>query len=455
MDSFYVHLQSDASWRHYSDNTRTNYRNHLAIPINVESSQYEVALSELSYTYNNPYIKEGAKLYKVYKNGLKDTKGLDVVNYPGLINITNGANQVDSSRVVNNAVLEYAKKHNMHVPAVEMLFKNPIYKTDNQEYILIESRMDILATKNIKSTKELAENLNSSLKRLKFEVSYREETKAFEDKPLELKKIKHVQIIQKNPPTIAKQLLEFYPPLEKHLQIDVEEHEYFYNKSSKFHEFNTIALNEALNIKTGDLLCAVYFYKAEIALKPTNQKGNEKISKYLRINSTTTESVHSLEQLVRVLNAVDTGIQFRIENDRCKINIKLSFDGKIDINERVQAILGLDVDPEKVYMSNLQVTVEGTQKPIFDVGSRKIYVYADCIQDQRVGDQMAPILRILDYTGTNNNLVIKSFNNPHYINLSKDYVDNIRVYLRTEIGENLPLVFGTTSCTLHIREKRL
>ena len=101
------------------------------------------------------------------------------------------------------------------------------------------------------------------------------------------------------------------------------------------------------------------------------------------------------------------------------------------------------------------MTVEGTQKPIFDVGSRKIYVYADCIQDQRVGDQMAPILRILDYTGVDNSLVIKSFTNPHYIKLSKDYVDNIRIYLRTEIGEDLPLTFGTTSCTLHFREKRL
>ena len=68
---------------------------------------------------------------------------------------------------------------------------------------------------------------------------------------------------------------------------------------------------------------------------------------------------------------------------------------------------------------------------------------------------MAPILRILDYTGVDNSLVIKSFTNPHFIKLSKDYVDNIRIYLRTEIGEDLPLTFGTTSCTLHFREKRL
>lgn len=453
MDSFYVHLQSDASWRHYSDNTRTNYRNHLAIPINVESSQYEVALSELSYTYNKPYIKEKTKLYSVHKNEKKKDE-LEVFNYPGLIEISDGANQVDTTRTVNNAVLEYAKKHNMHVPAVEILFDNPIFKKDNQDFILIESRMDILATKNIKTTKQLAEDLNTSLKRLNFEVIYKEETKALKEKPLELKTYKHVQIIQKNPPTIAKQNLEFFDPLIKHMQIDVND-EFYYDKDTKFFVFQTIAADEALDIKAKDLLCTVYFYKAEIPLQPKNQRGNELISRSIRISGAAQENIYNLNQLIRALNAVDDGVQFKIENDRCKVAIKLAFNGKIVLNERVQAILGIDIDPFKVYISNAPVTVEGTQKPIFDVGSRKIYVYADCIQDQRVGDQMAPILRILDYTGTDTNLVIKSFTNPHYIKLSKDYVDNIRIYLKSEIGEDLPLIFGTTSCSLHIREKRL
>jgi hypothetical protein len=411
-------------------------------------------LSELSYTYNKPYIKKDTKLYAVHKNGLKSKEGLIQLNYPGLIDISDGANQVDTTRTVNNAVLEYAKKHSMHVPAVEILFENPKLRKDNQDIILIESRMDILATTNIKTTKELAKNLNASLKRLEFEVNYKEKTETSEETPPVTKKLKHVEIIQKNPPTIAKQNLEFYDPLIKHMQID-EQDEWIYHTDTKFFVWNTIAADETLDIKIGDKLCAVYFYKGEIPLPPKPQRGNEQISKDVRISGTTTESIHSLEQLVTVLNSVHEGIQFRIVNDRCKVSIKLYFNGRILLNERVQAILGLDIDPSKVYVSNAPETVEGTQKPIFDVGSRKIYVYADCIQDQRVGDQMAPILRILDYTGKDNNLVIKSFNNPHYIKLSKDYVDSIRIYLKTEIGEDLPLIFGTTSATLHIREKRL
>jgi hypothetical protein len=413
-----------------------------------------VALSEVSYTYNKPYIKENTRLYTVHKNGDKEKQKLNVIQYPGLFNISNGANQVDTSRTVNNAVLEYAKKHNMHVPAAEIMFENPKLKKDNQNIILIESRMDILATKNLKSTKELVQDLNTSLKRLKFEATYKEVTKTTEEKPTDVKTIKNVQIIQKNPTTIARQNLDLSDVLKKHLQIGVED-EFFYNKITNFYEFNTIAADEALDIKTGEILCTVYFFKAEIPLEPKNHEGNEQISKNIRIVGTSTKSIHSLDQLVTTLNTFDNGIQFKIVKDRCKVDIKLTFNGKIFLHDRVQAILGIDIDPSKVYASNVPVTVEGTQKPIFDVGSRKIYVYADCIQDQRVGDQMAPILRILDYTGVDNSLVIKSFTNPHYIKLSKDYVDNIRIYLRTEIGEDLPLTFGTTSCTLHFREKRL
>ncbi len=48
MESFYVTLQSDASADYYRTNKRTNFKNHLAIPINVDSRRYEVVLSELS-----------------------------------------------------------------------------------------------------------------------------------------------------------------------------------------------------------------------------------------------------------------------------------------------------------------------------------------------------------------------------------------------------------------------
>ena len=66
-DSFFVNVQSDASAEYYTSNTRVNFRNHLATPINVDALRYEVALTELSYTYNAPYIRKGTDLLTLYR----------------------------------------------------------------------------------------------------------------------------------------------------------------------------------------------------------------------------------------------------------------------------------------------------------------------------------------------------------------------------------------------------
>src|SRR3989442_771782 len=104
MDSFFVHLQSDASWQHYSNNKRTNYRNHLAMPINVEANEYEVALCELSYTYNIPYIKKQTVLYKVRTVNEKEGKpSIEVVQYPEISKIK-GPDKRTTSRNVNKSI---------------------------------------------------------------------------------------------------------------------------------------------------------------------------------------------------------------------------------------------------------------------------------------------------------------------------------------------------------------
>lgn len=447
MDSFFVHLQSDASWQHYSNNTRTNYRNHLAIPIKVEASEYEVALCEVSYNYNIPYIKKNTLLYKV--RTVVEAEGkpkIKVTQYPKISDLK-GPNQKSTSRNVYKSILEYAKKENIHIPYAEQIFETKKYRKGSAWVMMIESSMDIISSKELNSTKDIVDDLNIILKNLEMVVEYKETT---EDK----KTVQEVRFKQNKPPLMATQDVIFYDKLEKHFQIGTEDENYYVEADNNY-QLSTIASNEKINIKAGELLCRVYFYTAEAHMPPRSRLGNEEDDKNLRLAGFTPRDLQSLNELITSLNAIHKNFQFKIEKERCVLTAKDTKNSILELNERVQAILGLDFQNDIILPANTTIVLHGKQLPIFNIGARKIYVYADCIQEQRVGDQMAPILRMTDYSGVQDQLEIKKFNNLHYIKCSKDYIDSIRIYLRTEIGEECPLSFGSSSCTLHFRTRRL
>jgi hypothetical protein len=63
--AFYVRVQSDASLHHFKNNKISDFRNQLASTITLPPGQFQVALTECSYTYGAPFIKTGLKLASV------------------------------------------------------------------------------------------------------------------------------------------------------------------------------------------------------------------------------------------------------------------------------------------------------------------------------------------------------------------------------------------------------
>ena len=141
-----------------------------------------------------------------------------------------------------------------------------------------------------------------------------------------------------------------------------------------------------------------------------------------------------------------------VNGDRVTLNITIPTTSKLVFDERVQEILGVSM-PDYI-QANQPTTILGKENIVWDIGCRKIYVYTDIIENQRVGDQVAPLLRITDYSGIQDRIEIKDFNHLQYIRLRHDDIESIRIYIKTETGEDLPLTFGTVTCTLHFREKR-
>lgn len=79
--------------------------------------------------------------------------------------------------------------------------------------------------------------------------------------------------------------------------------------------------------------------------------------------------------------------------------------------------------------------------------STKLYIFSDLCSDSHVGNNYLPLLRIVQHSS--------SFKNPYFIPVPRDFVDRIRVYIRTEKGEIPSFVPSQLRCTLQVRQKHV
>jgi hypothetical protein len=84
-------------------------------------------------------------------------------------------------------------------------------------------------------------------------------------------------------------------------------------------------------------------------------------------------------------------------------------------------------------------------------GFYNIFVYTDIITYQRVGDSCVPLLRTVHIDGKDGDIVTVNYDKPHYVHVSKNYIENILVELKTDQNENIEFTYGKTIVKLHFR----
>lgn len=134
-------------------------------------------------------------------------------------------------------------------------------------------------------------------------------------------------------------------------------------------------------------------------------------------------------------------------NIRLELNFQSGFvlgvSDEIEWSPKLRAILGYcDIEKAYIYPYYMQS------------GNTQMYIYCDIVDLQRVGHEMVPLLRKMDYTGENGKVLTRSFSHLQYVSLSRDDISGVHMYIKNEAGENLPLTFGSFSATLHLRRRR-
>jgi len=163
----------------------------------------------------------------------------------------------------------------------------------------------------------------------------------------------------------------------------------------------------------------------------------------------------SIEDIITAINEQAKGYKFVVHDNKVSYIIEKGsfFYTDIEINKHCAAILGL-TETEQTFDSDGNSVYTGQFAPSFNYGKTRMFIYSDIAEHQFVGDQMAPLLRIATYDGRNDKITTIGFTHLHYIPVSKNYIEFIHMYIRSETGETLPFETGTFSATLHFRQRR-
>lgn len=89
--------------------------------------------------------------------------------------------------------------------------------------------------------------------------------------------------------------------------------------------------------------------------------------------------------------------------------------------------------------------------PEMSGGVNHIFIYSDIVQPQIVEDVFAPLLRLINITGLEGQLVNQTFR-PFYVPLSTLEFDTIEILLCNEYGEEIQFERGQSVITLHFRK---
>lgn len=88
-----------------------------------------------------------------------------------------------------------------------------------------------------------------------------------------------------------------------------------------------------------------------------------------------------------------------------------------------------------------------------NAGITEIFVYSDVVQSHHVGDVVAPVFRIIPVLGEKDDQIVKSYDNPLFFPVRKNYIDTISIELRSATGD--PIIFTTGKTLLVLCFKRL
>jgi len=177
------------------------------------------------------------------------------------------------------------------------------------------------------------------------------------------------------------------------------------------------------------------------------QKDNA-VMEELKLNPGHYQSMDHLLQYVNAVSGFRESITLSYNAITGHVISKVAPDRKLFLGPGIADILG--------YKSGESEIKEGRHMSpynakLFNEIPQQLYIYMDLLVPQIIGDTCAPLLRIvgIEDVTTFGKVIVKTYDNPHYVPLLKRRFESIEIELRDAQGKLAPFQYGPTTIKLH------
>ncbi len=128
----------------------------------------------------------------------------------------------------------------------------------------------------------------------------------------------------------------------------------------------------------------------------------------------------------------------------------------LELPTKIRYMLGLTEDNMSSF-NNIEESlpfVRATYSPDMRGGFDAIYVYCDLVKNQMVGDSLAPLLRVVPVEGKQDQVVCRTYPNPHYLPLQKTEFDSVEISIKDDQNRPVPFSSGKVVVKLHFKRKK-
>lgn len=166
-------------------------------------------------------------------------------------------------------------------------------------------------------------------------------------------------------------------------------------------------------------------------------------------------SIESDVGSIEILSPIYQKIKFKVKNmakfveiidpikaelSRLKMAIEdstndIKFTPTDDLTFRISGALPyiLNLDPFVVYSKSQPLILKKLEKTIQKTDT--LFIYADFIEDQFVGDTKAKLLDTVSIQGKEDETITVSLSNPNYVDVSKSLMNTINIMIKDSLGE--------------------
>lgn len=138
-----------------------------------------------------------------------------------------------------------------------------------------------------------------------------------------------------------------------------------------------------------------------------------------------------------------------------RVSISVKNHARVILKDGLCQMLGFEPATIASVEDNIEVTEESPHIADPCAHYRVLLLYTDIVEPQIVGDVVAPLLRIVNVTGSDGEVISAQYDRPHYLPVSRKMIDTIEIVIRTHTGQLTPFERGRSYVKLHFRQKYL